>query len=149
MGMYTELNIGIQLLSDTPPEVIETLKTMAKGEGKTTIKHPLFETERWTWMLEAGSAYFDGPSSCLFQFDEFSGAWALSLRSNIKNYSNEWQKFLDWLGPHIGTKGYIGTYQYEEAELPTLLLAAGGKVKMLEPHQDDDTEAYRITWESE
>lgn len=132
MGMYTELNIGIELKRETPSEVIAALKHMALGDAYPVVKldHPFFETDRWTWALRSGgSYYFDAKPYIRFEYDNISSSWFLTVCTNIKNYRGEWEKMLDWLGPWISTDGYIGTYRYEEAERPTLLFAENDKVR--------------------
>lgn len=130
MGMYTELNIGISLKSVTPPKIIDILKGMTNNsdDAITPDDHPLFQTDRWTWMLRGDSYYF-AVSHCNFEFDDISKRWYLTVTASIKNYCEEWQKFLDWIGPHIDTDGYIGTYRYETDDVPTLLFAEAGKVR--------------------
>lgn len=130
MGMYTELSIGIELKSDTPKAVIDVLEYMARG-GDTVpaYGHPLFETDRWDWMLRSGgSYYFDAKPSLYFGHDDIPNAWFLSVRTNIKNYCSEWEKFLDWLCPFIDTQGYLGTYRYEESDDPTLVYKIGNEI---------------------
>ena len=133
MGMYTELNIAVEFKEATPAEVIKALDYMATAhDEKPTEKdfqmdHPLFKTDRWDWMLRSGgSAYFDA-EPFLSWHQEF-GTWRLTVCTNIKNYSGEWEAFLDFIAPHLETNGYIGTYRYEEDDDPTLLYAEAGKI---------------------
>jgi hypothetical protein len=135
MGMYTELNIGVKFRTDTPSAVIDALLFMVLAEGDAkrpaspSICHPLFEAERWTWMLRSeGSYYFDRVAYRAMEFDEITGAWFLSVATNIKNYSDEWQHFIDFIAPWIETDGFIGTYRYEADDAPTLLYAADRRV---------------------
>lgn len=141
MGMYTELNIGVEFKRDTPKEVIDALTYMVTPEGERgqvgfPVDHALFQTERWKWMLRSGgSYYFDAQPVLVWRFDEIPKAYFLTVCTNIKNYSNEWEAFLDFIAPHLQTAGYIGTYRYEEAETPTLLYSREGKVHFVEPKE--------------
>jgi len=133
MGMYTELNIGVELKKDTPDQIIKILDYMVKGEGEyTKTDHNMFNTSRWDWMLRSGgSYYFDGKPQLSWHKDEITGSYFLSVRTNIKNYSSELEEFLDFIVPYIDTVGYLGTYRYEENENPTLVYNMGGKIHMV------------------
>ena len=69
MEMYTELNIGVNLRKDTPVAIIETLQHMLRSDDTfvPSVEHPLFKTERWSWMLNMDSYYFDGFSHSAMQ----------------------------------------------------------------------------------
>jgi hypothetical protein len=138
MGMYTELNIGVQFKSELPEDIFKALEYMVKNDDSKSIdfslEHPLFSTERWKWMLRSGgSYYFDAKPVLLWEFDEISKAWYLTLITNIKNYSDEWENFLNFIAPHLESSGYIGTLRYEESDQPTLLFCEGGEIKFKEP----------------
>lgn len=133
MGMYTHLCLNAELGASTPGHVVETLRSMVDGNGRNIAEsqHPLFVTERWHWMLNSGgSYYFPAHSKTTLRFDEISKTFKLTVNTNIKNYGDEWQKFLSWLTPHLErAEGY---YRYEESEAVTpLLFAEGGWVQGL------------------
>lgn len=134
MGMYTELNLAVQFKQDSPKSFISSISYMAQdSEGVERMidfptEHALFGTGSWDWMLRGGSYYFDAKPNLIWKFDEITNTWFLTFVANIKNYSKEWQRFLEYIEPHIGTKGYIGTYRYEEDEDPTLLYNIDGKI---------------------
>lgn len=122
MGMYTELNINVNFQSDTPDNIIDILKYMLGDISEvTTTSHPLFSTERWTLMLTCDSYYFDGVTHSSIVYDSISKEYALSVRSNFKNYNNELELFLDFIQPYLSTTGFIGYHRYEEYEDPTLI----------------------------
>ncbi len=136
MGMYTELYLGIDLKPETPPRVIEILKAMIDltAENMTDLpEHPFFKTERWHWCLKSGgSYYFDAQPHCLFEYDDITKGWHLTFGTNIKNYTREWESFVDWIAPWINEEdGHIGHYRYEEDDMPTLLYARKGVVHWL------------------
>ena len=59
--------------------------------------------------------------------------------SNLKNYSNEVNLFLDWIQPHIEAYGYIGWKMYEEDIAPTLLFNYHGKILEQLPTRSQET----------
>lgn len=131
--MYTEVAIGVEFKEDAPKSVIDILSWMADPDADDkpqppVTDHALFKTERWTWMLRSGgSYYFDAQPSLVWRYDDISRSWFLTVWTNIKNYSSEWQAFLDFIGPHLcyDYRRFIGYYRYEEEEDPTLLYADG------------------------
>ncbi len=133
MGMYTQLSIGVEFKTDAPEDIIKAVAYMVKHEEGATpdfsTDHPVFQTDRWEWMLRsAGSYYFDAQPLLAWEYDDISKAWFLTVCTDIKNYSGEWEAFLDFIAPHLDSHGYIGTYRYEEDDLPTLLLCQDGKI---------------------
>jgi len=129
MGMYTELSIGVEFKHDTPQAVLDVIAFMATGEPEAftpAFDHPLFAADRWRFILRSGgSYYFDAKSHLTWAFDD---AWYLTVRTNIKNYSSEWERFLAFIAPHLESDGFIGTIRYEEAHLPDLLVASNGRI---------------------
>ena len=124
MGMYTELNIEIEVVNDK--KVINILKYMLGDiEDKPKLfDHELFTSERWEWMLRSDSYYFDGQTDSKLFTDNLSKGnqrYYLNVRCNLKNYDKEIQKFLDWLYPYMETYGFIGYSRYEECYEPTLI----------------------------
>lgn len=146
--MYTELSIGIRLKVNTPKEIIDILQKMltADEEFLTNIIHPLFKTDRWWWMLQSsGSYYFHRQTNTIFKFDKIINSYFLSFTTNIKNYGSEFEHFLDFISPYIDTKGYIGTYQYEEMEEPYLLYNINGKIYFKDPSLIPDFTIFDTT----
>lgn len=126
MGMYTELVLGVDLVRDTPEEVIDILKYMIEGELEdpepTVPDHPLFKTDRWRIMLRCDSHYFGGCSFSILDSPRYKGdVYKLSIRSNLKNYDSEIELFLNWLAPYIETRGFIGHMRYEAFDDPWLI----------------------------
>ncbi len=140
MGMYTELNVAFRIRGSAPTSITETIKSMVTGEGRNFTQgaqHPLFARAkdgqyktRWAWMLKSGgSSYFHGVCQVALEECEYDdGAFEFSVRTNIKNYDQEWELFLDWIVPYIEGNGYIGTLRYEEADEPTLLFVNAGQL---------------------
>ena len=123
MGMYTELNLGVEIANNL--NIIHDLKIMlGEIDGDIVSNHDLFKTRRWDYMLLSDSYYFDGQTdSKLFRDDLDSNdpMYYLNVRCNLKNYDNEIKLFLDWLCPYILTEGFLGYMRYEESYAPTLI----------------------------
>lgn len=124
MGMYTRLYLTCNLdkADDTDMAI---LARMADGTANQDMipsskQHKLFETESWSFMLRCNSAYFDHVANSRVVNNEFDGK-ILVADCNLKNYSGEIEAFLDWVKPLSTTRGFVGFYQYEEAEEPTLI----------------------------
>ena len=123
MGMYTALSLGVRLDNEFP-QVTETLSNLIHGNPVTGQNHPFFATPRGASLLRMDSFYFDYRTH--WEMDvleqDVLGCTFLSGVSNIKNYDNEINKFLDWLSPHMITTGFIGWTMYEEDDFPTILM---------------------------
>ena len=143
MGMYTELNIAVNLSEETPNDVMAVLDAMLNDgfdrnefEIPASIKsHPLFETDRWGYMLRGDSCYFDGFSDSKMAWDKILKEWKMNVRCNFKNCNDEIEKFLSFIAPHLSTSGFIGYMRYEEDKMPTLILrnAQTGEITLHKP----------------
>lgn len=126
MGMYTEFHFNSALREDVPVEVLEVLKYMLgeREDKPATPADPLFNTERWRYMLQSDSYYFDADTHSTLRHD-WQGSWYLCIRCNLKNYCSEIEKFVAWIRPYLDKhKGdFLGFYRYEEDEHPTLIYA--------------------------
>lgn len=131
MGMYTELHIGVEFKKETPPDVIAAIRWMATGEGdRPESSHALFATQRVDWMLRSGGSYYFDAKPCLvWMLDSVTNTWSLTVTTNIKNYTQEWESFLDFIAPHLSTEGFLGHLRYEESDDPTLLYNNGGVIE--------------------
>ena len=125
MGMYTELHFNSALRRDTPAEIIAILEFMTSGKGRPPLlpNHPLFQSERWEYMLHSDSYYFDADTVSTLRFDDIAKSYYLCIRCNLKNYDNEIKKFIDWVIPHLDKceGAFLGFSRYEEMEIPTLI----------------------------
>lgn len=133
MGMYTELHFNARLMDDTPEPIMELLRRMVEGDGEQAEArpdHPLFKTRRWTCMLNCNSAYFDAEtdSRIAVEFEaETYERRLICVRTNLKNYDSEIEKFIDWITPYLAKDpgDFLGFYRYEEDEQPTLIFMPG------------------------
>lgn len=127
MGSYTEFHFNAKLKQDTPKEVIDILFLMVSdndNKENTNIEipsHPLFNSERWTWMLTCSSSYFPFYANSTLIFDDIWRQYVLSIRCSIKNYNSEIENFVDWINPHIDAEPntFLGFRRWEEADTPT------------------------------
>lgn len=139
MGMYTELNIGVDLAPSTPDNVIKILDYML-GDEEVDIDipdHPLFQTEGWRYMLRSDSYYFDGRTDSSITYDVITKRYNLNVRCNLKNYDGEISKFLDFIFPYVRTYGFIGYTRYEEFELPYLIWRGEDRMRLLDVYTKD------------
>jgi hypothetical protein len=126
MGMYTALHFTAALKRDVPDDVVNILRYMLDRGGEwsepPTPDHPLFETARWDFMLNADSYYFEADThSALVPYP--TSGFGLSITCNFKNYTGELASFLDWILPFVDARPgeFLGYHQYEEDEHPTLI----------------------------
>ena len=127
MGMYTELNIAVNLkLTDNIRKILEYMTGDRADTDFTVPTHPLFESPRWEFMLMSDSFYFDHTANSslvnkkpLEEEDDMERI--INVRCDLKDYSDEIKHFLDWIYPFTKTRGFIGYTRYEENENPTLI----------------------------
>lgn len=151
MGMYTELQFTAEIDYDKHEEIIDILRYMTgdesvKRESLTIPAHELFETDRWEYMLLASSYYFPGQFYHTLKEEHNFQLINLSVRTDLKNYGNEIQKFLDWIYPYVATENafqqignveeprlFVGYMRYETELDPTIIYFTKDAVKFVEP----------------
>ena len=122
--MYTELIFGAELKSDTPIEIIESLKYML-GELENKPKDFPTCNNRFEHLFGCSSYYFgvNKPITKMW-YDLISKSYHISTRSNLKNYDSEIETFLEWIKPYIesgsGINELYAIVIYEDAEIHTL-----------------------------
>jgi hypothetical protein len=138
MGMYTEF-VFATLIDNKNPEVIDILKYMTGATDDRPITlpdHPFFKCDYWKILFTSDSAYFEGDTHSSLRHEDtpgFKNEWALTVRSNLTNYSAEIEKFLDWIRPYIIYRRgdeFKGYYRYEDAGGPTLIYFIGSDLIM-------------------
>lgn len=124
MGMYTEVYINVNLVENVPDDVLDVLEKMcdykeSHEEFFDQKGHPV----KWDYLFCDGSYYT--PRTCCHNltFDKIANTWSLLGKGDLKNYDNEIEKFFEWIDPYVAAnKGeFIGYYQYETEESPTLV----------------------------
>lgn len=120
MGMYTELVIKANIVSDIPSDVDGILNYLFNdGVMPTELpEHRFFQTPRWDFIGRA-SSYYHVPQAISYYNKGY-----LFSRSDLKNYSSEIDLFIDWIKPYIDYSGgdCIGWKWYEESQTPTLII---------------------------
>ncbi len=120
MGTYTELVLKCRLKRDMPKEALDVFDYLfGLGEKPATLpKHNFFSLPRWE-LVGRCSSYYHHPEA-VNSYTE----WRIFSRSDLKNYDDEIENFLDWAKPYIysaSDRGCIGWTWYEEANEPTLI----------------------------
>lgn len=125
MGMYTELHFNAGMIRDLPRQIVDTLSYMTdqvRGAPVELPRHPLFDTQRWDFMLRCDSAYFPATPASSLDYDEDARRYYLHVRCNLKNYDGEIGKFLDWVMPYVDADTEcLGYHRHEENDHPTLI----------------------------
>ena len=120
MGMYTELVLKCEVKSDCPSLVKDILNYLFndKEKPKELPEHNFFKCERWASIGHCSSFYH-----VPFALSKFEEGYIFS-RSDLKNYDNEIDLFIDWLKPYLDEfeRNCIGWSWYEESEVPTLII---------------------------
>lgn len=133
MGMYTEIIFGAWLKEDLPQDVVDTINILVNSnindirnfcQLSSVPDHPFFKSER-PWLLQSGgSYYFPQVMRAEFKYDKIAKQYSLCFRTNIKNYDDEIEKFLDWIKPYIesgsGEKDFYAIVCYEENSEPDI-----------------------------
>lgn len=127
MGMYTELVIKVSFdvgkLDKTSRKVLDYLFGACE-EPSELPDHRFFRCPRWK-QIGFGSSFYhpDVVKSYSVQY----GSIYLFARTDLKNYDDEIERFIDWVKPIIEQQNgqCIGWSLYEEAATPDLLFANG------------------------
>jgi hypothetical protein len=136
MGMYTELVCSFELIHDVPEEVLTILNNLLDQSHRfhpsKVPDHEFFKCDRFEQIFLGCSYYFSPAGSMSDLRHDVNGTRYLTVRSSLKNYRNEIQKFLDWISPYIGFEQYIGYYRYEYDKFPTLIFIENSKIKYVD-----------------
>lgn len=139
MGMYTEMVLGVEIKNI--PEVVAVLNNLneCKDIDDFNIEHKFFDTPRGDMVLRGTSCSFKGKTDCNIEKALFNDRYSLTVRSNIKNYDDEYELFLDWLCPYIDAYDdeMLGYIRYEDNELPWLIYKDASGMKYIHPTLED------------
>lgn len=148
MGMYTELNVSMNLKLDR--NTMEVLKVMlGEREMGADIRlpdTPLFSrhSQRWNFMLTCDSFCFDhtAGSSLVNKLARLEGKdnmeRILNVRCDLKNYEDEIELFLKWIYNYAETRGFVGYMRYEENNDPTLIYFTDMGVKYVPVKEEQE-----------
>ena len=131
MGMYTEFVCAVKLEKNVDENVVVILDSMVNNRNWELTQNIIdenfedeefFKCDRWKWLFTSDSYYFNGITNTIFKLDDISKTYFLTIRSNLKNYDGEIDKFLKWIKPYITRyDDFIGYKQYEEIDEPDLI----------------------------
>ena len=151
MGMYTEFIFGCELSKNTPKVCIDALDYSINGEEKKPKYEnpegweekrfnenyierttPVEEIEKFIEEYDFDrlfhcSSYYFGAANPMskFYYDSISKSYKISTRADLKNYSGQIEKFIEYIKPYVehgsGYDNEIFAYvQYEEDPFPTM-----------------------------
>lgn len=125
MGMYTELVLNLTVKASIPADALTVLRHLANGDEAPVAlpDHPFFRCDRWSMVMRCSSHYFIPFALSRLESPEYVKDHYLSTRSDLKNYSDEIDLFVDWLAPYMDALpgSFLGYKRYEEDDDPTLL----------------------------
>lgn len=136
MGMYTELVLKCSTKANLPDDVKAVLNCLFRGhsEPENLPDHAFFKCLRWACIGQT-SSFYHHPKALSdywtgFPEDLDNGGYIFS-RSDLKNYDDEIEHFVDWFMPYIeeDVGQCIGWQWYEEDKAPTLLFKLAGEIK--------------------
>lgn len=124
MGEYTELVLKCRLESLLPEQVKNVLEFLfnPRAEEKNKLKdlpdHPFFNCPRWK-AIGSSSSYYHIPEE--FNYINLETGRLFS-RSDLKNYDDEIDKFIDWISPYLAMQSgdIIGWKCFEQCN-PTFI----------------------------
>lgn len=143
MGHYTRVRFASVLRSDTPVDVVDLLSAVAAGDWsraeEIVPQHEFFKAERWDALLRGRYAAPRWPEADgKLTFDRNAdGSYSLAFHSSTKNYDDEVDKFVAWIGPYVASPPgeVLGEYEREPEYPPippTLLVAQLGRIDKLD-----------------
>lgn len=127
MGHYTEMHYNVKLVERVPKKVIDVLTylggTSHAKPPETLPDHALFSTARWGMISVGRSYYINTLPHYLFQRDPISKTFFLGIKTQIKNYENELELFIDWIDPWVDAEkdDFLGFIRDESSQDPILV----------------------------
>lgn len=122
MGMYTEFYFRANV-NDGP--VADWLHDQINGADdwfQTGYdSHPLFKCDRWSSVFNGGGSVSQESRHPIFRRKSTDGGGPyhnrLVLASSLKDYGDEIDQFIDWIGPHLDMHhgDYLGYKLYEDS----------------------------------
>ena len=137
MGMYTEILLTCDLVEDTRKDIVNWLSAMIDYNSileDVGEKAPNEMTStRFRNGLLGGSYYFYGQPMMEFDYDDISKTHHLTVLTNIKNYENDIERFINMLTPYIKAweGDMLGYVRYEEDRLPTVMMWNGNEIEYI------------------
>ena len=139
MGMYTELVLKTCIKDDIDDKILSVIMFLFGGGICPTDlpAHSFFDCPRWE-VVGRGSSFYHHPRNVSSFCVSCGGGKYLFSRSDLKNYDNEIELFLDWFSPlcEADEDACVGWYWYESEDRPTLLIMSEGKI--VKENKDED-----------
>lgn len=107
MVQLIELFLRVELRADVPQPVIDLLSSYSQGTPSIPAglpEHEFFATNGWNRVLFTGDFITPtAPMPVQFWLDEDDNPdqWRLIVHCSAKNHDHLYEKFLDWLMPHV------------------------------------------------
>jgi len=125
MWMYTELILGCSFKKDTPDSVIETLRYLVWDIEIKPDSEILRDDDYMSRLFLSSSYYFWVNNSVQkMWFDNIRNELVISIRSNLKNYHSEIERFIEWIKPYVSSGSWKNDMYaisiYEEDKEPTI-----------------------------
>ncbi len=124
MGTYTELVLKCEIKRDRPEEVHNVLNFLFGKETEYPCvlpDHLFFKKIGWQAIGRCSSCYH------IPRPINFYDGTVLFTRSDLKNYDDEIDTFLDWLKPYLNNLPgeFIGWIFYERSKEPVFIYMDG------------------------
>jgi len=122
MGYYTELVLKANVKRELPANVESVLRQLFNDGPEIVTEdlpnHQFFRCQRWS-LIGASNSFYHVP----WTSSKYQGRYIFS-RSDMKNYENEIEKFIDWLSPYLDEMDgkCIGWIFGEDDDKPKLLI---------------------------
>lgn len=121
------LQLNMNLKKNTPKYVINILNHLMGNDKENSFGHfsfpdnEFFRCDRFKFIFLCDSYYFDGYTNSGIEYDHIDEKYHIVVNSNLKNYDDEIDKFLNWIQPYIDTEGFLGYKRFETCNFPTLI----------------------------
>lgn len=133
MGMYTELVLKCEVSGDAPEVAKQVVRYLFGAADKPEVipDDEFFKCDRWHLIGKCSSAYHHPDAVNSIVTYDWSEDINVFSRSDLKNYGDEIQKFINWITPYVCGIGEIciGWSWYEEEDRPTLIIINKGETK--------------------
>ena len=135
MGNYTELYLSCRLKEGLSKEVVDVLDYLFNKDTNEELPeapeelpdHAFFKCERWECIGNSSSHYFVPFATSNLKFNNISNCFSLTTRSDLKNYNQEIEKFLNWISEYIEysyiDNEHFGHFRNEIDKIPTLIFS--------------------------
>lgn len=145
MSQTFDLSLACDIKPDTPQQVLDTLRYMIRKEDykfDDPPNHPFFRIHNyWKSWFTYSISLFPGEYGAVLRnapvyagHPDENGNWPMtritfSVRVGVHDdvFYDTTYFFLDWLAEHSETQGFVGYYQGNYADHPTLIYFKDGK----------------------